>query len=283
METPIASQSANLTINAATIHFERYGSGGKPVLVICNGMNQTTASWHRYLQFLLPTHDVLLWEYGLVGDGHDRYMQFVDQLEGVIKTAVDKQEELHLMAVCYGGGVAHEYALRHPLRIKSLIYSGVMLTPEIPGIERIQAFRKIYDGGMKQALVDIFFSSMLGTNLLLEFRTMPAEIYNNTVAKMSASFTSAFPILARLQTEYLLELRTAAHRPIVNIPTLLIIGEEDQITTQAQQLKIVSLYAKIQVDHYPNVGHLTYMEATKQFFDRVCSHTTAGQNKWELK
>jgi pimeloyl-ACP methyl ester carboxylesterase len=114
----------------ARIHWEADGSG-TPVLLIM-GHLYSSRMWYPLLPALTRTHRAISFDNRGTGDsdttGQVTIAQFADDALAVLDTAGEARA--HVYGVSMGGGIAAEFAMRHPDRVASLVLGCTMMKTE---------------------------------------------------------------------------------------------------------------------------------------------------------
>lgn len=274
MET---TKSGMVETSHGKINYEYLGQGDKPLCVMCNGINQTTESWHKYLPRLTPHVDVLIWDYGVQGKsahggGDVSFATLCDDLEAVIETVQPPQAPIYLMGICFGSGTALEYAARHPQRVSGMVLTGTIVTREEAFLLRHRVMRRLFDAGQTEFMIEFFMSMMFGGRMLMLFNFMPEEKKATLMEKIRSGFTVGFTSLLKAQERHLEDQDSNVKR-YAGIParTLLISGDEDLITPVKFQKKLQDLMVDCAYSEYEGAGHLLYMEQEERFFSDAMS------------
>jgi pimeloyl-ACP methyl ester carboxylesterase len=252
---------------------ERYGVDERPVCVLCSAVNQTLSAWRRYLPRLLKDVNVVMWSYGIPKDSPDQgnYLSLVGQLGLAIDTLVAPKQKVHLLGVCFGGGVAFEYARSHSDRVRSLILTGAQVTRNLPFIERQSALWRLYSEGHRQAVIDVFFSTLFGGRMLQALADAPDK-RKKIRERLEFTFTDEFPVLMRYFTSYLAEKSEAENAlELEEVDVILLVGGDDQVAMPRSQREALRFFTNTRRRYieYGQIGHLTYLEAEQEFFDDV--------------
>lgn len=277
-----SSRQGMIDVPHGKIFYEYFGEGNRPVLITCNGINQTTESWRKYLPQLTHFVDVLAWDYSvqgqsLIADGYDLSIDdLVIELEMLLAAVVIEQQAVFLLGMCFGSTPALEFTLKHPQRVKSLVLTGAIVTREEAFIQRHRLMRKFFDQGRTDVLIDMFMSMMFGSRMLSVFNFIPPDKKQKLTDRIKSGFTPGFTALLKAQEDYLIqhEYETSRYSAIES-PTLLISGDEDLITLVKYQLRLKVLLKHCEYREYEGAGHLLYIEQEQRFFDDVINFLCA--------
>jgi pimeloyl-ACP methyl ester carboxylesterase len=247
------------------VHYQDDGDPALPLLVLLHGYGDSYTSWEGWVRDLkgkfrivsldFPGHGLTRAPegYTLAGDG---LADFVD--------AFAAQLALPPFAVAgnsMGGGVAWQFAVRHPQRVTALILADAAGFPnEKPPGETPLAFkilryefgrallrnidnRPLIDQGLK---TDVYDKSLITPALVdrwADFQRAPGH-RAILMGLNPASFAQASPDA----------LRTIA------VPTLILHGESDPLIEPASAGKFAAAIPGSKVVMYPHVGHLPQIE-----------------------
>ena len=105
------------------IHYETYGDGAKPPLLLIMGLALASSAWDRLPLILAEHFQVLVFDNrgtgksARVGRAY-RMRDLADDAAAVIEAA--GVPSAHVFGISMGGMIAQELALRHPQRVRSL-------------------------------------------------------------------------------------------------------------------------------------------------------------------
>jgi pimeloyl-ACP methyl ester carboxylesterase len=275
-----------LEVGNVSFVVERYGTNQRPVCVLCSAINQTMASWQRYLARLLKNVNVVLWSYGLPLNPSNEgdYQSLVENLHLTVETLVAPGQKVYLLGICFGGGIAFEYAQAHSHRVRGLILSGAVVTNDIPFIEHHNALWQLYLAGHKRPVMDIFFNSLFGERMLRALVAAP-DHRKKIKKKCDLTFTDAFPLLLRYLTFHLRgKSDDNALRKLNDVHVILLIGRDDQIAMPHSQKNVLRYFddARCKCVEYEGVGHLAYLEVEQEFFTEVTAFIDACERSTEI-
>lgn len=261
-------------VNGVTTHYKEMGQG-EPALVLLHGFASSTYTWREVMAPLAASHRVMAFDrpaFGLTErplrdqwqDGQNPYsapaqadltVGLMDQL-GI--------DQAVLVGNSAGGTIAMLTALNHPERVKALI----LVDPAI------------YSGGGSPALVRPLLQTPqmqhLGPLLARNIQRWGYQ-FGQSAWHDPSKFTDEIwqnyikPLQAENWDRALWEL-TAASRPLdlpkrfdeLNIPILVITGDDDRIVPTEQSVRLArELGAELAV--LPNCGHVPQEECPQQF------------------
>lgn len=246
-------------------HYRDAGDPKGPLLVLLHGFGDSYTSWEGWVRELKPQFHLISLDFP--GHGLTRAPAGV-QLSGdelvAFVDAFATQLALPPFALAgnsLGGGVAWQYAVRHPERLDALILVDAAGFPnekppgEVPLAFRILRYpigrailrnidnRPLIDEGLK---TDVFDKSLITPALVdrwAEFQRAPGHR----------------AILMSLNPGALAQ-ATPAQLGGIRVPTLVLHGESDVLIEPASARKFAAAIPNAQLILYPHVGHLPQIE-----------------------
>jgi pimeloyl-ACP methyl ester carboxylesterase len=242
---------------------------------LLNGLAMSTKSWLGFLPELMPTYDVLLFDYLGQGASDDAEVRgdaipaFGDALAGILDAL--GLGRLHAVGVSYGGFVAADFARLHGDRLHTLTLSGILLTKEMLFSMYQDLSLRFYRGGPE--LFDLY------TRYLYE--KIFGEAFVSRVGEKLESMRNNFCDRYRDRIEALVRLTEAqdpffagleANKPLyaaIPCPVLLLAGAEDRAIPPSQQRKITGVIPHARYEEIEGAGHVVYLERPDLFWPRV--------------
>ena len=247
------------------VHYQDDGDPTLPVLVLLHGFGDSYTSWEGWVPVLKPQFRVISLDFP--GHGLTRAPEGY-QLTGVgladLVDAFAAQLALPPFAVAgnsMGGGVAWQFAVRHPERLSALILVDAAGFPnekppgELPLAFKILKYpigrallrnidnRPLIDSGLK---VDVYDKSVITPAFVdrwAEFQRAPGH-RAILMALNPLGFNQA----------------TAAALQNIKVPTLILHGDSDVLIEPASAQKFAAAIPGAKVIIYPKVGHLPQIE-----------------------
>ena len=259
-----------VNIGGLRIAFERKGKGSP--LVLLHGGLSDSRMWRRQLDELSDEFTVVAWDAPGCGRSADspetfRLPDFADCLAAFI-------EEIglvkpHILGLSFGAGLALELYHRYPAIPRSLIlasayagWSGSLPSDVVE--QRLQQGLKQSELPPEQVVemwIPTLFVKSVSTKVIEETAAIMSEFHPVGMRTMLLSFAEA-------------DLRDML--PTINVPTLLLYGEDDQ----RSPLNVAeNLHAKIPTSKLvivPGVGHEISLEAPEIFNAEVRSFFRAN-------
>lgn len=245
--------TGDVTVRGVRIAYDRVGEG--PPLVLMHGIGANAAAWRTQLAGLSDAFDVIAWDapgYGRSSDPpHDWPMaEYAEYLAGFLDGLAIRTA--HLLGQSWGGVLAQEFYRNHADRVASLILSDTTLGGDVTredGETRLQARLHALETMTPAAYARARAPQLLAPNppadLLREVEAIFAQIH-------PAGFRSAAIALAHADVRAVL--------PRIRVPTLVLCGEQDQVTSPALGTRLIGEIPNARKVIFPGVGHLNNME-----------------------
>ena len=166
-------------------------------------------------------------------------------------------EEFHVMGHSLGGGVALDYALRSPHKIKKLVLiSSLCLGSEIAFWIRLLSIPALI-----KYTSSLFLAVSRGIKWLLKYLN-PAELI---ITMTPASLAIGSNITTFKQQTHILENRLSE----VRMPTLLVWGGKDPVVPVSQAYKAATAIPDCQVKVFRKSGHNVHRQELQRFSDII--------------
>ena len=247
------------------VHYQDEGDPGQPLLVLLHGFGDSFTTWEGWVRDLKTQFHVISLDfpghgltrapagYELSSEG---LVDFVDAF--ATKLALPK---FAVAGNSMGGGVAWQFAVRHPDRIDALILADAVGFPnekpptEVPLAFRLLQYpigrailrnidnRPLIDEGLK---TDVYDKSLITPALVdrwAEFQRAPGH----RAILIGINFGA--------QTQ-----ATADVLGTIKVPTLVLHGESDVLIEPASARKFAAAIPGAKLITYPRVGHLPQIE-----------------------
>lgn len=250
-------QSGFVENDGEQIYFESVGAGDAVVLSHGGGGNH--AVWYQQVPVLALKYRVITWDQRGFGRSTN-----VSQQSGPVSAVEDLKALLdhlgitsaHLVGQSMGGWAVMGFALRYPERVRSLV-----LADTVAGISTPLAAQAIDPGLRSSAPPDQLpitrhpgLSDALGTR-----DPAKAFLYRQIGGRTPAGMGEKL----RQTTYDLNDVRR------IRIPTLLVVGEQDQVFPPATIRSVAAEVRGAQVTVVPGAGHSPYFEAPDAWNEAV--------------
>lgn len=212
--------------NDARLYYETAGMG-TPLVMIHAGVADCR-QWNNEFEKFAENYQVV--RYDLRGYGKSEPVQgdfnHMDDLTSLLKT-LDIQQPIILMGCSMGGGLAMDFALANPSRVKALIMvgsgpSGLNLDVEMPAI--FKDIEKAFESGDLERVVEldtrVWFDGMGRTpeQVNQAMRKLASEMDRTVLSHETKKLGKALPNSKQPAFDRLQDLR---------MPVLIIVGEHD--------------------------------------------------------
>jgi pimeloyl-ACP methyl ester carboxylesterase len=265
------TKSGFISVNNAQIYYETAGNG-TPFVMIHAGVADRR-QWNNEFAFFSKGYQVVRYDmrgYGNSESVEGEFNHMHDLLS--LLNALDLQEPLIIMGCSMGGGIAMDFALTHPSRVKALIMVGSApsgLNLDVPSPAKFADAEKAYEAGdldlVAEIETQIWFdgSGRRPDQVNQDMRTLAYEM--NRIAltheskqlgkRLANSEVPAFDRLAELK-----------------IPVLVIVGVHDTpyiVAASDYMLEKIPSAKKVAMEdaaHLPNMDHPQEFQAVVQDF-----------------
>ena len=233
-------------INGIELHYQSYGEG--ETMVFAHGAGGNLLSWWQQIPFFSQRYRCITFDHRGFGHSYDEpegpgAEAFVDDLTGLLDHL--EVESAHLVAQSMGGRTALGFAVAHPDRTSSLVMAdtvGSMAEPQVVELQRkwrdshasTEAIgSRALSPGFRERRPDL-------ANLYLQIsRTNPPR----PAAGASASEGPRGAMLSQMM-----------------VPTLFIVGEEDETAPPHVIEAAAGFIPGARVTRVPEAGHSVYFE-----------------------
>ncbi|OGT44856.1 MAG: hypothetical protein A3E82_06240 [Gammaproteobacteria bacterium RIFCSPHIGHO2_12_FULL_38_11] len=254
------------TINNIPIYYEQHGQGDD--LVLIGGMTSDHQVWKSALRLLTPHFRVLIFDNRGAGQsGSPDYpytmeMMATDTLQLMDALAIKRA---HIIGHSMGGAIAQQIALTEPEKINKLILVCTRAKISTIGSMIFSMREKLQATGMKDDVLAEYVMPFLFSETFLQ---------NKINVKGFAHWTIQNPF-PQTAMGYRNQLNATKTRDFtdqlykINIPTLVISGEEDIISPARYGKKIAKLLGNGKFISIPDCAHMPHVEKSKAFFEIV--------------
>ncbi len=270
------------------VHYRDEGDPQAPVLVLLHGFGDSHTSWEGWVPLLKPKFRVISVDFpghGLTRSPPGTLLDGASLVEFVDNFAA--QLSLPKFAVAgnsMGGGVAWEFAIRHPQRVSALIlvdaggFKNDKPPAEVPLAFKILRYplgrallqnidnRPLIEQGLKTDVYDPSLVTAAMVDRWAEFQRAPGH----RAILMSINLGGA----GRATPDILRSIK---------VPTLILWGENDRLLEPAAAHKFANAILGSQLITYPQVGHLPQIEIPQRsaadvaaFLDKAAAAAAAA-------
>jgi len=242
------------------IAYDRSGSG--PLVVFMHGVGGNRANWEGQVAHFGREYCAVAWDargYGSSGDS-PQTLKFTDFGDDLIRLLDHlKADKAHIVGLSMGGMIAQEFYGRYGDRAATLVLvdtnTGLGMLPEEFKREFLGRRLAPLEKGLTPA-----DTAQANARALCSPHT-PDE----TVAKLVKSLSSLRVEPYKQSLRAILTTDSRAVLPRVKVPTLVIVGEDDTLTTPAMADEIVAGIHGAEKVTIPRAGHLSNLERPVEF------------------
>ncbi len=245
--------SGQVTVRGVRIAYDRAGQG--PPLMLLHGIGANASAWRTQIDGLSDAFDVIAWDapgYGRSSDPPRDWpmAEYADCLAGFLDGLGIVQA--HLLGQSWGGVLAQEFYGRYADRLSSLILADTTLGGDVTRDDgetrlqaRLHALETMTPAEYARARAPQLLAPDPSPDVLREVEGMVAQIH-------PVGFRSAAIALAHADVRAVL--------PCIRVPTLVLCGEQDQVTSPAIGTRLIGEIPNARMVIFPGIGHLNNME-----------------------
>jgi pimeloyl-ACP methyl ester carboxylesterase len=250
-------------VHASCIELNYYEQGAGEPLVFIHGLGGNADRWRLQMETLSNNYRVLAMD--LRGHGQSGYWAdvpvsiraFADDVIALLDRLC--LEQAHICGLSLGGMIALEIFARYAPRVKSLILADT--TAFFPPPQAQEELLGLFD-----RLDMAAWAALLAGRILR--REAPAEQRQEVIQMLAANRRDLYRagLVAALDSDYRWVL------PLIDLPTLILVGEEDQATPigYAEYLQANIRGSVLQV--IPQAAHLSNLENPAAFNRQISAH-----------
>lgn len=266
--------SIDCPVHSPCIDLHYYDQGAGETLILIHGLGGVGESWRFQIEALSQAYRVIALD--LRGHGQSGYRveepltirAFADDVAALMNKLGIK--EAHFCGISMGGTIALEIFIRYYLRVKSLILADT--TAFFPNLNRREEFLRLLDS---MAMAEW---AQLGTLFTLHREAPPAlreEVVQMAAANRRGPYRQA--LIAAFSIDYRWVL------PLIDVPTLILVGEEDQATPLGYAKYLHAHINNSVLQVIPRAAHLTNLENPAAFNRQVLAHLQKCQRSKPLR
>jgi len=274
----IKTQSGFATVEKAKIYYETAGSG-TPFVMIHAGVADSR-QWNNELAFFARDYQVIRYDMRGYGksepvDGEFSHMGDLISVLEILKI----HEPIILMGCSMGGGLAMDFALTHPSRVKALIMVGSGpsgLELDVPTPDKFSEAEKAYEAG------DLDLVAELETQIWFDGMGRTPEQVNPAMRKLAYEMNRiALSHEAKELGKRLPNTETMAFDRLgnLNIPVLVIVGAHDVPYIRAAADYMNDNIPNVQKVQIADAAHLPNMDHPDEFQEFVENFLKSLSNK----
>jgi 3-oxoadipate enol-lactonase len=241
----------------------------RPALVMLHGFALDARMWRRQVEAFGTDYRMMLLD--LPGFGPQaRDLGEVEPAKEIGRAMnVAKLGRAHLIASSYGAAVAVDYAFQHPERVASLVLVAPMLLGRRMGIDAWQRCVSLANEGDRATAAEVWLDDALFETIRQDdelFEEVRQIVLDYGGAHWTGKVTSTWS-----------ELDPVPKLKDLQVPTLIVSGEQDLPSFMLMAEAYAKALPKAQREIVQGVGHHVSLEAADAFNDLVARFlTTAG-------
>jgi len=237
-------------------------AGTGELVVFMHGIGGNRSNWTEQVERFGDSHHAVAWDARGYGDSDDYegpldFGDFARDLAGLIDHF--GAEKAHLVGLSMGGRIAQDFYARYPERVATLVlvatFTGFKTFTEAERRRFVDIRKKpLLEGKEPKDIAPIVARTLVGPNA-------SEEQFQRLVASMAALHKESYIKTIEATTAYDrdTELETIA------VPTLLVFGEHDRLTTKEIGEDMARRIKGSQYVLVPDSGHLVNLEQPEPF------------------
>ena len=252
----------NITINNLTVSYSDHGPDDAPVIIFIHGFPLNKSMWNIQVEALKENYRVIAYDirgHGNSDPGIDEFfieLFVIDLLRLMEKLKIEKSI---LCGLSLGGYIALNAVLKHPDRFDGLILNDTQCIADTPEIKenRCNAIISIKEKGVEQ-YADEIIKKLFAQETFTKNKNVIDAVREMIISTPKQSLCNTLHALAERK-------ETCDQLPEINIPVLIMVGQEDKITpiAAAQQMHEKILNSKLEI--IQQAGHLSNLEDPTAF------------------
>jgi 3-oxoadipate enol-lactonase len=254
---------AEITVNGIRTYYVEDGSGDPVVLV--HGLGGTgTDIWKKQIAELAQEYRVVA--YDLRGSGRSEVTPgpyTIEQLADDLAALVDSLGlgPVALVGHSMGGGIALQYAVTHPARVRAVIGAGAVAELPEQGKQGMQARAETVESQGMAAVAETVATNGLAPS----FREAHPEEFQELVSLLASNRPDGYAAQCRA----LVTMAVAGRLPQVTAPVLLVCGELDQASPPAMNEANAALLPDARVVQLADTAHIIPWERPAELLGAI--------------
>ena len=252
----------NITINNLTVSYSDHGPDDAPVIIFIHGFPLNKSMWNIQVEALKENYRVIAYDirgHGNSDPGIDEFsieLFVIDLLRLMEKLKIEKSI---LCGLSLGGYIALNAVLKHPDRFDGLILNDTQCIADTPEIKenRCNAIISIKEKGVEQ-YADEIIKNLFAQETFTKNKNAIHAVKEMIISTPKQSLCNTLHALAERK-------ETCDQLPEINIPVLIMVGEEDKITPIAAARQMHELILNSKLEIIQQAGHLSNLENPAAF------------------
>lgn len=253
---PYGAAVAARDIDASPTSWREDGSPDAPVAVLLHGLGGSRTAWRPQLEGLADVRRCVAWDAPGAGASERvaerSFDAYADRALALLDT-VSPGEPVDLVGMSFGGMVAQYATARRPDRVRSLVLLCTSPKFGLDGTDPV-AWQEHRLAGL-----EAFGSTAAAAPPILSSLAGPRAQHVVPEAVESMSRVTLDGLLDNIAT--ITGHDSRAILPTIPVPTLVLVGEDDDETPVAYGQAIVDLMPHARLEVIPGAGHLLNLEA----------------------
>lgn len=241
-------------VNGETIHYIKDGTG--PVVALVHSLGSSSHMWREQIAALKDRYTLLAIDCRGHGKSSANGEISMAAAASDLKAVLDKEgiQLCHVVGLSMGGPIALLFNESNPDMVRSLVLADTFARPAEGNADRVAATREA-----------IAYISMqeFGTQYAAE-RLMPTtslDVQDELAAVIAAITPKAYN--ETMRAALLGDVTSTLAK--VKVPTLVLVGEEDEVTPHASATFIAEAIPGAQLTTIPGAGHLSNLDNPESF------------------
>jgi len=253
-------------VNNINLYYEIHGQG-EPLLLI-PGLGSDHLRWLSVLEQLAKNFQVILVDSRDSGqsDSTDCHYTIADMAQDMAALLQELNiKQAHIIGHSMGGGIAQFLATDFPDLVNKLVLYSTTAKLSIRPLLPMKYNVELLNRGLEPEFVFRNIIFWLYSNELLASEEKIQQLLNDM---LSNPFPQSLESFGR-QLTACTEANTKALLANIKVPTLIIAGEDDIITTKHDLEDLTKGIPHAQVKVFPNMAHCTHIESPNEFVETV--------------
>jgi pimeloyl-ACP methyl ester carboxylesterase len=266
---------SHLTIGGRNL-FHKRGGTGEPLLLIM-GMSGTHLSWGEpFVADHERDFDVVAYDHRGIGRSDPESAAFTiaelaEDAAGILDAL--GWDTAHVLGISMGGMIAQELALKHPERIRTLTLGCTYCGGEGSALAPQATLDKL-TAGMLSGDRERAIRSGFEVNVSAAFAAQDDDYA--TFRTMAKALPAPIPVIM-LQMQAIAQHDTSARLPSLDLPTLVIHGDEDAMLPVQNGRMIAGLIPGARLEVLEGVGHMFWWEQPERSAELLRAHALAAR------
>lgn len=236
--------------------------GEGPVVIFLHGIGGNRTNWRAQLPAFANHFTAAAWDARGYGDSDDYRgaLEFSDFGYDLLRVLdYFGAHKAHLVGLSMGGRIALDFWGRHPERVATLVLADTSAGQPGRSREQLREFLRIrqkplLEGKTPRDIAPKVVQSLIGPST-------PSDKVNEIIESLSALHTESYLKTLETVTMY----HDFPQLNSINVPTLLIVGEEDQVATPIVMRTMAKQIAGAQFVEMPRTAHMSNIERPDEF------------------